>query len=197
MVLSGTVASWVLMSPQCWEESRGLWLEQESSPTRAQLGTQHPGPSHADQAWDPSTAGGWSPKQLPPQPLTGAPGPPSPCNPTRKDRSPSPSLWATLYNFCHLHRFLTLKSQMQENNVSDTLVPTSPGHRAGSETDPKSKRAAPGTRTISLGQATVHTDTCAHADTRANTDTHTQPPAPHLQEDGWCRRPQGPGPQSL
>lgn len=178
------------MSPQCWEESRGLWSEQTSSPTRAQLGAWHPGPNHADQAWDPCTVGGWSPKKLPPHPITGAPGPPFTLQSHSQGQEPPATVSGqhfTTSTTCI--DFFIPKSQMQENNVLDTPVPTLPGKSAGSETDPKSKRAAPGRRTVSLGQATAHTDTCAHADTHAHTDTHTQPPAPHLQKDGWCRYP--------
>lgn len=184
------------MSPQCREESRGLWLEQTSSPTRAQLGAQHPGPNHANQAWDPSTAGGWSPKKLPPHPLTGAPGPPFTLQPHSQGQEPPASLWATLYRFYQLHRFLILKSQMQENNVSDTLEPTLPGSSVGSETDPKSKRAAPGRQTVSLGQATAYTDTCTRR--HACTCRHAHSASGSSSAGGWlARAPPRPRPQSL
>ena len=42
----------------------------------------------ADQAWDPCTVGGWSPKKLPPHPLTGAPGPPFTLQPHSQGQEP-------------------------------------------------------------------------------------------------------------
>lgn len=110
-----------------------------------------------------------------------------PATPLPRTGAPSYSLWATTSTTCIDFSFQKVKCK---KTVSDTPVPTLPGSSAGSETDPKSKRAAPGRRTVSLGQATTHTDTCAH------TDTHTQPPAPHLQKDGWCGYPRVPDPSA-
>ena len=90
----GTVASWVLMSPQCWEESRGLWSEQTRPGIHAQLEAGHPRNCHPIPSLEPQ-------------------GHASPCNPTPKDRSPQPQSLGN--NFYHLHRFFIPKSQMQEN----------------------------------------------------------------------------------
>ena len=165
-----------------------MWMEQESSPTRAQLGTQHPGPSHADQGL--GSIHGW---RLVTQ-ATASPAPHwspratlYPATPLPRTGAPSYSLWATLYNFYHLHRFLILTSQMQENNVSDTLVPTSPGRSAGSETDPKSQKGS--SRDTNCQPRTGYrSHRHVHMQTRVQTQTRT----PSL----WlliCRRMAGAG----